>query len=183
MKLHDAWSNLKSMRCSTVEISGSSISQLDGGTVVAIVPKEEIQEVTLVHDSQSRYPFLRFLTGFVLILFGLILFTNAFLKAEGGVVLLHIKSFTLGIPVIPILLSGLIGGGIWLIRGVFRGRFNFYIKSVNGDRKIFFEEATDVIEIRDFVGRAVSEFGYEIDATLFDTMHFGNAPRKRITIS
>ena len=171
------------MRCSKVEISESAISQLDGGTVVAIVPKEEIREVTLCHDSQSRYPFLRFFTGFVLILFGLILLADAFLKAEGGVVLVHIKSFTLGIPVIPILLWGLIGGGIWLIRGVFRGRFNFSIKSVNGDRKIFFGEAADVKEIRDFVGRAVHEFGYEIDASLFDTMLFEQAPQKRMTLS
>ncbi len=172
-----------SMRCSAVEISRSAISQFDGGTVVANVPKEEIREVTLCHDSRSRYPFLRFFTGFVLILFGLILLADALLKAEGGVVLLHIKSFTLGIPVIPILLWGMIGGGTWLIRGVFQGRFNFLIRTGTGDRKVFFGEAADTREIRDFVGRAVSEYGYEIDASLFDTMHFEHAPQKRITIS
>ena len=181
--MHDAWSHFKSMRCSTVEISGSAISQLEGGAVVELVPKEEIREVTLCHDSRSRYPFLRFFTGFVLILFGLILLADAFLKAEGGVVLVRIKSFTLGVPVLPLLLWGMIGGGIWLIRGVFRGRFNFLIKSVNGDRKIFFGEAADVKEIRDFVGRAVHEFGYEIDASLFDTMLFEQEPQKRVTIS
>jgi hypothetical protein len=164
-----------SMRCSTVEISGSSIHQLDGGAVVANVPKEEIREVTLCHDSRSRYPFLRFFTGFILILFGLILFADAFLKAEDGVVLLHLKSFTIGIPVISILLWGMIGGGVWLIRGVFRGRFNFLIKTSMGDRKIFFGEAADTREIRHFVGRAVSEYGYEIDASLFDTMLFEQA--------
>jgi hypothetical protein len=171
------------MRCSTVEISGSAIRQLDGGAVVAKVPKEEMRKVTLCHDSRSRYPFLRFFTGFVLILFGLILFADAFLKAEGGVVLLHIKSFTLGIPVLPILLWGMIGGGIWLIRGVFRGRFNFLIKTGTGYRKIFFGEAADIREIRNFVGRAVSEYGYEIDASLFDTMLFEQAPQKRVPIS
>jgi len=172
-----------SMRYSTVEISESAISQLDGGTVVANVPKEEIRKVILCHDSRSRYPFLRFFTGFVLILIGLILFADAFLKAEGEVVLLHIKSFTLGIPVIPILLWGMIGGGIWLIRGVFRGRFNFLIKTGTGDRKVFFGEATDTRDIRDFVGKAVSEYGYEIDVSLFDTMLFEHVPQRRIPIS
>ncbi len=183
MKLCEAWSYLKAMRCSTVEISASAICQLEGGTVVAVVPKEKIRKVTLCHDSQSRYPFLRFFTGFVLVLFGLILLADAFLKSEGGVVLLDLKCFTLGVPVIPILLWGLIGGGIWLIRGVFRGKFNLLIKSADGNLKIFFEESADVREIRDFVGRAIGEFGYKIDASLFDTMHFEPTSQNRTTIS
>ncbi len=183
MKLHDAWSHLKSMRCSTVEISGSAISQVDGGTVVATVPKEDIRKVTLCHDSRFRHPFLRFFIGFELILFGLIFLTEAFLKAEGGVVFLPVKSFMIGIPVLPILLWGIVGEGLWLIMGVFRGTYSFLIETAGGDRKILFGESSDAGEIRDFVGRAVSEFGYEIDASLFETMHFAPAPQKRITTS
>jgi hypothetical protein len=169
------------MRCSTVEISGSAIRQIEGETVIETVPKEDIRAVTLCHDLRSRYPFLRFFTGVVLVFFGLILLADAFLKAEGGVVILHIKSYTLGIPLIPILLWGMVCQGLWLVMGVFRGRFNFLVKTCKGHRKIFFAESTDVGEVRDFVGRAISEYGYEIDASLFDTMHFEQAPQKRIT--
>ncbi len=177
MKLSDAWSCPKSEACPTVEISGSAITQLEGGTVVETVSKEDIRKVTLCYNSRSRRPFLRFFIGFVLVLFGLIFLTDAFLKAEGGVVFLSIKkSYVVGVPILPILLWGMVGEGLWLILGVFRGRYTFLVKTERGDRKIFFRESTDVRVVREFVRRAVSDFGYEIDTSLFETMHFGSEP-------
>jgi len=155
-----------------VQILGSGISQVENNEIVATVPKEEIQLIKLSHDSRSRHPFLRFLAGFVLMVTGLILLLAEFIIAEGGIVSLQMRSFTLGIPIVPILLWAMVGIGVWLLIGVFQGRYNFLIKTDHGMQKIFFEESADIREIRDFVTRAKNEFGYNIDVTLLDSMHF-----------
>jgi len=160
------------MICSTVQILGSGISQVENNQIVATIPREEIQLIKLSHDSKSRHPFLRFLAGFVLMVTGLILLLVEFIMAEGGIVSLQMKSFTLGVPIVPILLWAMVGMGAWLLIGVFRGRYNFLIKTDYGMKKIFFAESADIRDIRDLVTRAKVEFGYEIDVTLFDSMHF-----------
>jgi len=160
------------MICSTVQILGSGINQVENNKIVATVPKEEIQLIKLSHDSRSHHPFLRFLVGFVLMVTGLILLLAEFIIAEGGIVSLKMKSFTFGVPIIPILLWAMVGMGAWFLIGVFRGRYNFLIKTDHGMRKIFFEESADIREIRDLITRAKDEFGYDIDVTLLNSMHF-----------
>jgi len=160
------------MICSTVQILGSGISQVENNKIISTIPKEEIQLIKLSHDSRSRHPFLRFLTGFVLMVTGLILLVAEFIIAEGGIVSLQMKSFSFGIPIVPIVLWAMVGMGVWLLIGVFQGRYNFLIKTDHGIRKIFFEESADIREIRDLVTRAKDEFGYDIDVTLLDSMHF-----------
>ncbi len=137
-----------------------------------MIPKEEIQRIKLSHDSRSRRPFLRFLAGFVLMVIGLILLLAEFIIAEGGIVSLQLKSFTFGLPIVPILLWAMVGVGAWLLIGVFRGRYNFLIKTEKGMMKIFFDESADIREIRDLIIRAKDELGYDIDVTLLDSMHF-----------
>ncbi len=159
------------MMCSTVNISWSGISQLDGDAVVMTVPKEEIRRVTLAHDSRARRPFLQFFAGFILIVTGLVFLIAAFMIAEGGVYLIQLRSRTLGIPLLPIGLWSMVGIGLWLIIGVFRGRYNLLIDTRDGCRKIFFAESADIREIRDFVGRAVRELGYDIDMSIMQSMH------------
>ncbi len=166
------------MRCSNVQISVAGISQLEGNGVVTTIPREEIVAVRLCHDSRSRRPFLRFSSGFILVAVGLVFLTTAFLMAEGGVLLLELKSVTLGVPVIPIVLWGAVGFGLWLILGVFRGRYNFVINTSTGIRKIFFTDTADIREIRSFIERAVRELGYEIDVSLLDTMLIDGAEKK-----
>ena len=158
------------MICSNVKISSSGISQLDGNDIVETVPKEEIRTIKLCHDSRSSRPFLRFSSGFILIAIGLVFLTTVFLIAEGGLFFVQLKSGTLGVPVIPIALWIIVGFGLWLILGVFRGRYNFLIKTDTGTRKIFFSESADIREIRRFIERAARELGYEIDVSLLDTM-------------
>ncbi len=90
--------------------------------------------------------------------------------AEGGVFSLEMKSITLGVPVIPIVLWCMVGFGLWLILGVFRGRYNLLIKTNSGSRKIFFSQSADIREIKNFTVRAVNELGYQMDLSLLDTM-------------
>jgi hypothetical protein len=160
------------MICSTVQILGTGISQIENNRVVNMVPKEEILYIKLSHDSRSHRPFLRFLAGFVLMATGMILLLAEFIIAEGRIISLQLKSFTFGLPFIPILLWSMVGVGAWLLIGVFRGRYNFLIETKKGIQKIFFDESTDIREIRDFIIRAKDELGYDIDVTLFDSMHF-----------
>lgn len=164
----------------TVKITGSGLSQMDGDKVVVTVPKEEIQRVRLSHESQSRHPFLRFFAGFVLVTTGLILLTAAFIVAEGGVYLLQLQSYTLGIPVIPILLWAMVGVGLWLLAGVFRGNYNLLLDTDKGTRKIFFAASADIREIHRFIERANRELGYAIDTSIMETMYFAHAPDDNI---
>jgi hypothetical protein len=159
------------MTCSTVNISASGISQLEGDAVVASVPKEEIRRILLAHDSRSRHPFFRFFAGFILIATGLIFLIAAFLIAEGGVYILQVQSLVFGVPLLTLVLWAMVGAGLWLIIGVFRGRYNLLIDTRGGNRKIFFSESADIREIRDFVARAIQELGYDIDVSIMNSMH------------
>jgi hypothetical protein len=159
------------MICSKVQILSSGISQFEGSKLVAAVSKEGIRQVKLCYDSRSRHPFLQFLAGFVLMLTGLIMLLAEFVIAEGGIMFIQMKFVTFGLPIVPILLWAMVGAGAWLLIGVFRGRYNFLIKTDVGIRKIYFEESVDIRDIRDFITRAKVELGYEIDATIMDTMH------------
>ncbi len=160
------------MTCSSVHISASAISQLQGDAVVASVRKEEIRKISLVHDSLSRHPFFRFFAGFILIATGLIFLIAAFLIAEGGVYVVQVQSLVFGVPLLPLGLWAMVGAGLWLIIGVFRGRYNLLIDTSGGKRKIFFSESADIREIQHFVARADKELGYDIDASIMDSMHF-----------
>ncbi len=158
------------MICSGVKISVSGISQLQENGIVATVPREEIISVTLCHDSLSRRPFLRFSSGFILIAVGLVFLTTAFLIAEGGVYQMQLKSVALAVPLVPIVLWAMVGFGLWLILGVFRGRYNLLVVTGAGSRKIFFKQSADIREIRNFIQRATRELSYHIDVSLLDTM-------------
>jgi hypothetical protein len=164
------------MICAAVKITESSICQMKADKVVATVPKEEIRRIRLSHDSQSRHPFLRFFTGFVLVTTGLIMLMAAFIIAEGGVYLLQIQSYTLGIPIIPIVLWSMVGAGLWLLIGVFRGRYNLLLDTEKGTRKIFFAASADICEIQRFIERANGELGYDIDTSIMETMYFKPVP-------
>lgn len=138
-----------------------------------MVPKEEIRRITLSHDSMSRHPFLQFLAGFVLTVTGLILGIAAFILAdEGGVFLVEVKPLVVKVPIIAMGLCLLIWLGLWLLKGVFRGRYNFLIDTEKGTRKVFFEEPADIQEIAQFVRRAQQELGYHIDVSIMESMHF-----------
>ncbi len=167
------------MRCSTVQISASGIKQMEGDSILVDVPIEEIRKVKLCHDSKSRHPFIRFLSGFVLVVTGFILIIAAFIMAEGGVYIVKMRSLTLKIPLAPILIWLMVGIGMWLLIGVFRGRYNLLINTQCGIRKIFFGESADIKEIIRFVKKANQELGYDIDMSLTETMYIADSPSER----
>ncbi len=160
------------MICSSVNISASGISQLNGDRIIAAVPREGIQRIILGHDSLARHPFFRFLVGFVLVASGIILAIGAFLLDLGGVYLVRMEQYTFGVPVAPLVIVLFIWVGGWLVIGVLRGRFNLLIHTPMGTRKIFFEAAADIRDIRRFLERAQRELGYEVDLSLMKQMHF-----------
>jgi len=148
------------------------ISQIEGDRIAVTVPKEEIKLIKLSYDPRSRHPFLRFLLGFGLIVTGLILIIAAFIMVEVGVFFVHIESYTLSVPIVPIGLWLMVGIGLWLLVGIFRGRYALLIDTEKGIRKIFFSESMDIKEIRRFIERAIKELGYDIDISIMETMHF-----------
>ncbi len=164
------------MRCSTVQISASCISQLEESRIAVTVPKEDIRRIKLAYDSQARHPFLQFLVGFGLVAAGLVLLIAAFMMMEVGALFFHIASHIFGIPVVPIGLWLMVGAGLWLLIGVFRGRYNLLINTERGIRKIFFGESTDIRDILRFVGRANQELGYDIDLSITETMYIKDVP-------
>ncbi len=164
------------MTCSSIHITAEGISQEDGAAGTVMVPREKIRSVTLSHRSRSRHPFLRFFTGFVLIVTGLVFLTAAFLLAEGGVVQMRLQAFSFGVPVIPIVLWSMVGAGFWLVLGVLRGCYTITIRGDGGSRTLCFAEATDIAEILRFLGRAEREFGYPIDTSLTKTMYIRRSP-------
>ncbi len=106
-----------------------------------------------------------------MVLTGLILLIGAFLLAEGGVYRLQMQSLTLGVPLLPLGLWSMVGAGLWLVMGVFRGHYLISIQTGQGTRKVFFEEKTDIRDIRSFIQRANREMGYDIDLSIMQTMH------------
>ncbi len=163
------------MRCSTVQISEAGISQIERDGIVLTVPKDEIRQITLCYDPRTRYPFLQFFSGFGLVATGLVLIIAAFIMAEGGIYTIQIKSLIFRIPFAPVVLWSMVGIGLWLLTGVFRGRYNFLIKTEKGTRKIFFEASADIGEIQRFIKRANLELGYDIDVSILNTVHIGDS--------
>jgi hypothetical protein len=160
------------MNCASVDISTNGISQLDGKKTINTIPREGIVRITLSHDSCSRHPFLRFLVGFVMIAMGIVLGIGAFLLDLGGIYPVETEYVSFGIPVAPLVIVSLIWAGGWLLAGMLRGRYNLLIHTPNGIRKIFFTDSADIRDIRQFLRRAQTELGYEIDVSLMDQMHF-----------
>jgi len=52
----------------------------------------------------------------------------------------------------------MVGAGFWLLMGIFRARYHFWIDTQAGIRKIFFDKTVDISEIRQFVRKAHLRF-------------------------
>ncbi len=159
------------IRCSTLEISGTSISRLEGDKIVLTVPREQIRHIVLIYDSDVKNPFCRYLLGFVLLLLGLIGLTAVLLASAGGRPLIQPETGSSEIAPIIIALWAMMGIGIWLLMGIFRARYQLLIHTPNGPQRAPFSNSMKVPEIRQFIRRAHMFFGYEIDISLLDKIH------------
>ncbi|MDA8164363.1 MAG: hypothetical protein M0017_04950 [Desulfobacteraceae bacterium] len=153
------------LKCSQVEISGTGISEIHGKRVVVALPREQIRQVTLCHDSSARHPFSQYFLGYVLLIFGMLGLLVDFLASAGGA-LIHIGHGEFVLPLIPITHWVMIGVGFWLLRGVFRARYHLLVETERGKRKVFFEKNANIEDIQRFARMAQLLHGYTIDLSV-----------------
>ncbi|MDA8103956.1 MAG: hypothetical protein M0Z71_01120 [Nitrospiraceae bacterium] len=157
-----------SIRCPTLEISGTAIRELDGDKTVFTVPREQIRHISLFYDTGVKNPFCHYFLGFVLFLIGLIGLIAVLLASAGGHPLIQPET---GVSELTPLLLGLwsvIGIGLWLLMSIFRARYQLLIDTASGVRKVPFPKSMDLQQIRQFIRRAHMFFGYEIDVSVLD---------------
>jgi hypothetical protein len=161
-------SDHNSVRCPTLEISGTAISALDGDKVVYTVAREKIRRIILVYESDVKNPFCRYFLGFVLFLLGVIGLIAVLLASAGGHPLLQPETGSSELAPIILALWILIGAGLWLLMGVFRARYQLMIDSNEGISKVPFAKSMDLQQVRQFIRRAQMFFGYEIDVSILE---------------
>jgi hypothetical protein len=147
------------IRCSKAEISADKVSEIDGKRIVFSVPREKILQITLRHDTDAKHPFCQYFLGFSLLSLGLIGLIVVFFVSSGKASLTQNVSGDFVLPLIPISLWVITGAGFWLLAGIFRARYHLSIETEKETRLIFFEKATDVSEIRQFIRKARIDFG------------------------
>jgi hypothetical protein len=157
------------IRCSRVEISGAMICEVCGVETVVTVPREHIRRISVIYDTNAKYPFFQFFLGFILIALGIIGLTVSWLaSAVTGPI--DIDPDNINIPIIPIAMWLMIVSGIWSLVVVFRASYHLLIETEDGAKKIFFEKATTLPDIQHFIRRACWRFGYEIDTTSLEKL-------------
>jgi len=158
----------KTSRGSKVVISGNGITKLAGDTIVAAIPREEIRQIKLEHESCARYPFAQYFLGFILLVLGLIGLLVSFLASIGKTPLAPPDSGGLVLPLLPIFFWLMTGLGLWLVLGILRCRYLLKVITVKGIRKIFFEKSIGPKEIRQMLRKAELSFGYSIDLSILE---------------
>lgn len=157
------------IRCSRIEISGASISEVSGVKTVATVRREHIRRISVIYDTTAKYPFFQFFLGFILIALGIIGLTVCWL-ASAVIGPIDIDPDEVRIPIIPVALWLMIASGVWSLVVVFRASYHLLIETEDGVKKIFFEKATTLPDIQHFIRRAGWRFGYEIDTSSLDKL-------------
>ena len=155
-----------SIRCSKVEISETTISEIHRDRIFVTVPREQIRQIKLCYDTSAKNPFCQYFLGFTLFSIGLIGLIVVFYASIGGGSLIQAKSEEFVVPLVPAALWLMVGTGLWLLGGIFRAKYFFLIDTENGIRKFFFENSGDINEIQQFIRRAHLNFGYVIDVSI-----------------
>ncbi len=157
-----------SLRYSNVEISADEITEFSGERRIVTVSRKQIRHIKLSRDTSVKYPFLEFFVGFTLTFLGMIGIIILLVAAVGERHFIQRESEHLVLPLVPVILWGVTGIGLWLLVRVFRSRYHLVIETGNREFKIFFEKTTDIQDIKQFVQRAKTDFGYEIDVSPLD---------------
>ena len=156
------------IRCPTLEVSGTAISELEGDKIVLTVPRDTILHLRLLYESEVKNAFCRYFMGFVLFFLGLVGLIAVMLASAGGHPLLQPETGSSELAPLLMTLWLLIGAGVWLLSSVFRARYRLLIETEGGLHKISFAKSMSLQEIRQFIRRAQMFFGYEIDISILD---------------
>ncbi len=154
-----------------MEITGTSISELNGKRLVMTIPREQIRWIKLCYDTKAKNPFCQYFLGFTLLSLGVIGLTVTFFAGLSGSLAAQAEPGTFVIPIVPSVLWLMSGAGLWLLIGIFKARYHLMIDSENGMHKIFFDKTVDIEEIRLFIRKAQLEFGYTIDVSVLEESH------------
>ncbi len=152
------------LRCSGVMISPNSISRLRRGKPVKTIPRERIIKLKLCRDTGVKRPFCHFLSGFTMVMLGVI---GEFIILVSSLTGLRLDADTdpegFVIPLIPVGFWVMLGTGLFLLVGVFRAKYHLLVETGHGITRIFFEKPAGRDEICQFLSKAGTEFGYEFD--------------------
>ncbi len=154
-----------SVRYATVEFSPTMV-RLAGRLIDAIIPRERIRNIRIVHDTSARYPFLQFFVGFMLFLAGGIgVFVLIFIGPRGALPL-RVEDGALHFELVPEAFWLAIALGLWSLLGVFRASYHLTIETDERVRRVLLGFSRDLEDIRQLARGAAWSLGYEIDASV-----------------
>ncbi len=145
--------------------------RLVGKATDAIIPRERIRNIRIVHDTSARYPFAQFFLGFILVLWGGIGVLVLILTPAGGASPIRLEDGELQLQLVPVALWLAVALGLWSLRSVFRPSYHLTIETDERVRRRSLGSSRDVDEIRQLVRRATWSFGYEIEASVLGEAH------------
>ncbi len=151
--------------------------RLVGTPIDAIIPRERIRNIRVVHDTSARYPFARFFLGFVLLLLGGLGVLVLILTGIRGALPIRVEDAGIQFQLLPVTFWLVIALGLWSLIGVFRAGYHLTIETDERVRRMFLGNSRDLEDIRQLVRGATWSFGYEIDASVLGEVH---APPDRV---
>ncbi len=153
------------VRRATVEFSPTMV-RVVGSLIHAIIPRDRIRKIRVVHETIARYPFAQFFLGFVLVLLGGVGVLVLVLTGVGEALPIRVVDGELEVKLVPVTSWLAITLGAWWLVGVLRAGYHLTIETDERVRTMFLGSSRDVKDIRRFVRQASWGFGYEIDASV-----------------
>ncbi len=132
----------------------------------ALIPRERIRAMRIVHDSSASHPFAQFFLGFVLLLLGGLGVLVLVLIGVREALPIAVEDGEIQVQPIPVTWWLAVTLGVWSLVGVFRAGYHLTIETDERVRRTFLGGARDVGDIRQLVRHASWSFGYEIDASV-----------------
>lgn len=153
-----------------MEFSSTTV-RLVGRPIGAIIPREHIRNIRVVHDTSTSYPFARFFVGFMLLLLGGLGLLILFLASAGGASPIRLEGREIHFQLAPATVWLGVTLGVWSLLGVFRAGYHLTIQTDKRERRTFLGNSRDLEDIRRLVRGATWTFGYEIDASALGEVH------------
>ncbi len=161
--------NNSSIRLSSVEFSGASVSEIDGNQMMLSLPREQIASMTLERGIKSERPLVDILIGSAFILTGFYVYWPLLLSLWGKIFLSPGSELAPRIASSKLIVFGLIlvPVGVYLIFTALKKRYFLLIITTHGmKRKIVFDADISYTEIRSFIEQVRTRYGYQIAATM-----------------